>query len=46
MLRDRLVGGVNHEGIQQKLMSEKNLTFATALELAQTMEAAQKHAQQ
>ena len=45
MLRDRLVCGVNHEKIQQKLMSEKNLTYATALELAQTMEAAEKHSQ-
>ena len=34
MLRDRLVCGVNHEKIQQKLMSEKDLTYATALEIA------------
>ena len=42
MLRDRLVCGVNHE---QKLMSDKNLTSATALELAQLVEAAEQHAQ-
>ena len=42
MLRDRLVCGVKHE---QKLMSEKNLTSATALELAQSVEAAEQHAQ-
>ena len=45
MLRDRLVCGVNHEVIQQKLMSTKNLTYTTALEFAQAIEAAEKNAQ-
>ena len=40
MLRDRLVCGINHEGIQCWLLSEKNLTYDNALEIALTMEAA------
>ena len=31
MLRDRLVCGVNHEGIQRKLLAEKTLTYDKAL---------------
>ena len=27
MLRDRLVCGINHEGIQRKLLAEKKLTY-------------------
>jgi len=42
MLRDRLVCGVNHEGIQRKLLAEKNLTYEKALEIALTMETAEK----
>jgi len=34
MLRDRLVCGVNHSGIQRKLLSEGELTYASALKLA------------
>ena len=42
MLRDRLVCGINHEGIQRRLLSEKYLTFDNALEIALAMEAAAK----
>jgi len=42
ILRDRLVCGVNHEGIQCKLLAEKNLIYEKALEIALTMEAAEK----
>ena len=42
MLRDRLVCGVNHEGIQRKLLGEKNLTYETALTLAQSIETAER----
>ena len=41
MLRDRLVCGINHERIQQRLLSEgKTLTLSRALDLAQSMESA------
>lgn len=36
MLRDRLVCGVNHEKLQQRLLSEPDLTFARRLLLART----------
>ena len=39
MLWDRLVCGVNHQGLQQKLLAETNLTFKSALKLAQSVEA-------
>ena len=42
MLRDRLVCGVNHEGIQRKLLSEKKLDYDTAYSLALMIEAAEK----
>ncbi len=42
MLRDRLVCRVNHEGIQRKLLSEKNLTYNKAYELAVTVETAER----
>ena len=43
MLRDRLVCGINHERIQQRLLSEgKTLTLSRALDLAQAMESAAK----
>jgi len=42
MLRDRLVCGVNHEGIQRKLLAEKNLTYEKASEIALTMETVEK----
>ena len=41
MLRDRLVVGINDRRIQQRLLSERNLTFPKALEIAQAMEAAE-----
>ena len=43
MIRDRLVCGVNHDGIQQRLLSEKNLSFKNAFDLAQAIEAAEKN---
>ena len=42
MLRDRLVCGVNHDGIQRKLLAEKNLTYDKAYELAVAVEAAER----
>jgi len=42
ILRDRPVCGVNHEGIQHKLLAEKNLPYEKALEIALTMETAEK----
>ena len=42
MLRDRLVFGVNHSGIQCKFLSEGELIYASTLELAQTTEASEK----
>ena len=40
MLRDRIVCGVNDAVIQRRLLSEKELTFKSALEIAQGMESA------
>ena len=40
MLRDRLVCGVRNKQIQKRLLAEKDLTFAKAKELAESMEAA------
>ena len=45
MLRDRLVCGVNHKGITNRLLAEKDLTFDKALELAQAMESAERDTQ-
>ena len=42
MLRDRLVCGINHKGIQRKLLSQKDLTFEDAYKLAQTIEATER----
>ena len=42
MLRDRLVCGVNNEKIQQRLLAEKDLTFAKAMELASAIESAEQ----
>ncbi|XP_061196632.1 uncharacterized protein K02A2.6-like [Saccostrea echinata] len=39
-LRDRFVCGLKNEHIQKKLLSEKNLTYQTALEIAIAMETA------
>ena len=46
MLRDRLVCGVNHKGITNRLLAEKELTFDKALEVAQAMESAERDTQQ
>lgn len=45
MLRDRLVCGINDDRIQRRLLSETNLTFESALSLAQAMESANKNVQ-
>ena len=42
MLRDRLVCGVKHKGITNRLLNKKILTYEKALELAQAMESAEK----
>lgn len=46
MLRDRLVCGVNHEKLQQRLLSESDLTLAKCLQLARTWESTEKDIQQ
>jgi len=43
-LRDRLVCGLQNEGIQKRLLTEADLTLARAVEVAQGMEAAQVNA--
>ena len=40
MLRDRLVCGVMHRGITNRLLNEQKLTYDKAMELAQAMESA------
>ena len=40
MLRDRLVCGINESPTQRRLLAESELTYAKALDLAQTAEAA------
>ena len=37
-LRDRIVGGINHESTQKKLLSEQELTYERAVEIAQGVE--------
>ncbi len=46
MLRDRIVCGINNTKIQQRLLAEKTLTLAKAIELAQGMETAAKNAKE
>ena len=43
MLRDRIVCGINDSTIQRRLLGEKELTFARAYEIAQSMESAAKY---
>ena len=43
MLRDRLVCGVNDERIQRRLLAESQLEFKKAMELATTMETADRN---
>ena len=45
MLRDCLVCGINDDRIQLRLLGEPRLTYQKAMELAQSMEAAGKNAQ-
>jgi len=40
MLRDRIVCGINNTKVQQRLLSEKDLTYKKTVEIAQAMEAA------
>ena len=42
MIRDRLVCGINHEGIQRKLLAEKSLDIDKAYALALSIEAAER----
>ena len=44
MLRDRLVCGVNHKGIQRKLLAQTDLTYETAYALAISMESSEQDA--
>ena len=43
-LRDRFVCGLRHEPIQRRLLSEKDLTYAKAMEVARAMEATNTNA--
>ena len=45
-LRDRFVCGLRTESTRKRLLTEKNLTFTKALEMAQSLETATKDAQQ
>ena len=40
MIRDRLVCGINDDGIQRRLLAEQDLTYKKAVELAQSLETA------
>ena len=42
MLRDRLVCGINHEAIQRKLLAEKDHTYESSYQLAQSIETAEQ----
>ncbi len=42
-LRDKLVCGISNPAIQKSLLSQKNLTFKTAFEIAQSYESAAKN---
>jgi len=42
MLRNRLLCGINHEGIQHRLFAEKNLTYKIAHESMLNLEARAK----
>ena len=43
MLRDRVVCGIQDDGIQRRLLAESDLKFAKAVELAQSMETAARN---
>ena len=42
MLRDRLVCNIYDNQLQRRLLSEKDLTFETSMEMAKGMESPQK----
>ena len=44
MLRDRIVGGIDDERLQRRMLAELDLTFQKALDLAQAYESAAKNA--
>ena len=43
MLRDRLVCGINDDAMQKRLLAESKLTYKRAIELAQSLEMADKN---
>ena len=45
-LRDRLVCGLKNEGVQKRLLTYSELTLAKAVEVAQSMEAAERDTQE
>ena len=45
-LRDRLVCGLRHEAMQKRLLTESKLTLTKAIEIAQSLEAAEQNSQQ
>jgi len=45
-LRDRLVCGLCHEPIQKRLLTKSKLTLTKAIEIAQSLEAAEQNSQQ
>ena len=45
MIRDRLVSGVNNDRIQRRLLTEPELTYQKAVDIALALESTAKHAQ-
>ena len=45
MLHDRLVCGINNEGIQNKLLAEADLTYGKALDIARSLKVAAQNLQ-
>ena len=43
MIRDRLVCGINDDGIQRRLLAEQDLTYKKVVELAQSLETAMQN---
>ena len=46
LLRDKLVCGVNHKGITNRVLAEKKLTYDKAMELTQAIESAERDTKQ
>ena len=46
MLRDRLICGINNDGMQRRLLAESKLSFEKAYELVQAMETADHDAKE